>query len=101
MDGGHEAFGVGTETARVIAGAAVGAGGYLYFTKTRGWRMVAGALTSFGGGMIGYRSIVSATDIDAGLAAGLACTATLGIIFAVRKWAEHLGIAAWIGRKAE
>ncbi len=100
MDG-PETFGITKETAQVIAGSAVGTGGYLYFTSSRGWRMIAGALTSFGGGCIGYTAVLSFVDLEPGLAAGVACTVTLGAIMAVRRAAEKLDAVAWIGKVEE
>lgn len=101
MDGGHEAFGIGTETARVIAGSATATGGYLYFTKTQGlFRLALGAGTTFLGGLVGYDSISSLTGFTGGVSSGLAATATLGVIYAVRAAAGKFDATALFGRKA-
>lgn len=100
MDG-PEAYGVSQEAARVVAGSAIATGGYGYFTKARGWRLVVGIVTSFGGGALFYRAAMPAVMMAFGevmpeLAAGVACSSTLGIIYAIRKWA---GLLELMGEK--
>ena len=105
MDGGHELFGVSRETAQVIGGAAVATGGYGYFTKARGWKLIVGIVTSFGGGVMffeagsGVVSFFSDKPMPA-LASGVAGTMPLGVIYALRKAAERLDLLEWFGRKA-
>jgi len=100
MDGWHE-LGVTKEAAQVVGGAATATGGYLYFTKTIGWvRVTVGGMTTFMGGMVGYGTIHRLTGLDDGICAGLAATATLGVIQAVRAAAGKLDALEWIGRKA-
>lgn len=94
MDG-PETYGISQETARVVAGSAIATGGYGYFTKARGWRLVVGIATSFGGGVLFYRAAMPAVGLLVGdnmpdLAAGVAGSATLGIIYAIRKWSGAL-----------
>lgn len=105
MDGGHELFGVSRETAQVIGGAAVAAGGYGYFTKARGWRFALGVLTSFGGGAMFFEAgtsfIALFTDKPMpAVASGVAGTLTLGVIWALREGARRLDLLEWFGRKA-
>jgi hypothetical protein len=89
-----------SDTAQVVAGAATAAGGYLYFTKTQGWRVVLGAAVTFGGGWIGHEAVTNVIGNHHGLASGIAATATLGVIFSVRKAAAKLDAAQWLeGRK--
>lgn len=103
MEGPHT-YGFGVETAQVVGGAATATGGYLYFTVARGWKMALGAATSFGGGVMFYRagsaavSLVFAEPMP-NLAAGVAGTMTLGVIYALRKAAEKLDIGQLFGRK--
>lgn len=102
MDGSH--LGIGTEAAQVVGGAAVATGGYGYFTKARGWKLIVGIVTSFGGGVMffeagsGVVSFFSDKPMPA-LSAGVAGTMTLGVIYALRKAAERLDLLEWFGRK--
>lgn len=103
MDG-PEAYGFGHEAARVVAGSAVATGGYGYFTKATGWKLVVGIATTFGGGVMFYRAAMPAATALIGeavpdLAAGIAGTMTLGVIYALRKGVEKLDLAAWFERK--
>lgn len=96
-----ELFGVTKEAAQVVGGAATATGGYLYFTKTLGWvRLSIGAGTTFIGGMVGYSQIHRLTGLEDGVCAGLAATATLGVIYAVRAAAGKLDAMELFGRKA-
>jgi hypothetical protein len=104
MDG-PEAYGIGQDAARIAGGAAVAAGGYSYFTKARGWKLVLGIATSFGGGIMFYRAGASAVawvfaEPMPDLAAGVAGTMTLGVIYALRKAAEKINLDAWTGKRA-
>jgi len=101
MDGGPDFYGVTKDAAQVVGGAATATGGYLYFTKTLGWvRLTVGAGTTFMGGMIGYGTIHRLTGIEDGVCAGLAATATLGVIYAVRAATGKLEVLDWFGRKS-
>jgi len=51
------------------------------------------------GGMIGYGTIHRLTGMEDGVCAGLAATATLGVIYAVRAAAGKLEALDWFGRK--
>ena len=104
MDGGSEIFGAGQDAARIAGGAAVAAGGYSYFTKSRGWKFALGVATSFGGGVMFYRAGAYAVawvfvEPMPDLAAGVAGTMTLGIIFSVRKAAERFDVSQWLGER--
>lgn len=104
MDGGHELFGISKEAAQVVGGAAVATGGYGYFTKARGWKLIVGIVTSFGGGVMFYEagsgvvSFFTDKNIPA-VASGVAGTMTLGVIYALRKAAEKLDLLEFFGRK--
>lgn len=87
------------ETAQVVAGAATAAGGYVYFTKTQGWRVIMGAAVTFMGGFIGFEAMINIVGNHPGVASGIASTATLGIIFSVRKAAERFDVSSWLGER--
>lgn len=104
MDG-QEAYGIGQEAARVVAGSAVATGGYGYFTKAKGWKLVIGIGTTFGGGVMFYRAAMPLASMIVGealpdVAAGIAGTMTLGVIYSLRKVAEKLDLATLFERKA-
>ena len=89
-------YGITQQAAQVVGGAATATGGYLYFTRTLGWvRLTVGAGTTFLGGMIGYNTIHRLTGLDDGVCAGVAATATLGVIYAIRVAASKINAGQW------
>lgn len=102
MDGSQ--FGIGPDAAQVVGGAAVATGGYAYFTNAGGWKFALGICTTFGGGVMFFDAGMSVVAMFSdksmpSIAAGIAGTMTLGVIYALRKAVEKLDLAAWIGRK--
>lgn len=87
----HELFTLSKQTAEVMAGSAVATGGYAYWTKARGWRMVVGILTSFFGGVVFHpaaQAVVAMVVIEPSprLSSGVAASCTLGALAVLRKW---------------
>jgi hypothetical protein len=87
----HELFALSKQTAEVVAGSAVATGGYAYWTKARGWRMVVGIATTFCGGVVFHPAAQTAVALVVSepsprLTSGVAASCTLGALFVLRKW---------------
>lgn len=103
----HELFALSKETAEVMAGSAVATGGYAYWTKARGWRMVVGILTTFCGGVVFYPAALAVVALivkepSPRLASGVAAICTLGALAVLREWVASFDPPASLpGAKAD